>query len=201
MKKVLLAVGAFAAMHSVAVAGGDIAPVEPAVAVPVVADENENEGIYIGLAYSYMSHDIDYAGLGTRAEMDFNGVILELGYQFNEYVSVEGRYATTIGDDIDDIASSSEATGWGLFVKPMLPLSERATVYGLLGYSKTDTSNTLDITGVDFDEDGLSWGGGFALDMNEDFTVFGEYVRWYDDTVGGYDHVVDGFSLGVTYQF
>jgi len=201
MKKILLAAGALVAMNSLAIAGGDIAPVEPAVAVPAVADNNDDEGLYAGIAYSYMSHDIDYAGAGTRAEMDFNGMMLEIGYQFNKYVAVEGRYATTIGDDLDDWATSSEASAWGLFVKPMLPLSQRATVYGLLGYSMTETSNTLNGTGIDFDESGLSWGAGFALDMNEDLGLFIEYVRWYDDTVENYDHVVDGLSLGVTYQF
>jgi len=200
MRRVIATAGMLMAIHSMAVAGGDIAPVEPAVVVPVVED-NDKEGIYAGIAYSYMSHDIDYVGAATRAEMDFNGVMLELGYQFNKYVSVEGRYSTSIGDDIDDLASSSDVSAWGLFVKPMLPLSQRATVYGLVGYSKTDASNTLNVTGIDIDESGFSWGLGFSLDMDEDWTLFGEYIRWYDDGVDQYDHVVDGFGVGVFYRF
>ena len=200
MKKTLTALSAFITIQSMAVAGGDIAPAAPAVVAPVV-QENDKEGIYAGISYSYMSHDIDYMGAGTRAEMDFNGVMLELGYQFNKYVAVEGRYSTTIGDDIDSLASSSEASAYGLFVRPMLPLSRRATVYGLIGYSQTDTSNTLNGTGIDFNKGGFSWGGGFSLDMDEEWTLFAEYIRWYDDGVNEYDHVVDGFGVGISYRF
>jgi opacity protein-like surface antigen len=201
MKRLHIALATAAVAATMATAGGDIAPVEPAVAVPpVVQDKKDADFFYVGIAYDYLSHDIDHKGGTTVAEMDFNSVMLQVGYQYNEYIAVEGRYAFTIGDDIDDLANSSDVTTYGIFLKPMLPLSQRAHVYGLAGFSYADASNDVAYASS-VDDSGFSWGGGFALDVTEDLTGYVEYVRWFDDSTTHYDHVIDGFNLGLTYSF
>jgi len=200
MKKGLLVLGAFSVLGSTLMAGGDIAPVEPAVAVPVV-QEKSDRGFYAGIAYSYFSHDIDQAGAFIKRELDFHAVTLEAGYQYNKYIAAELRYITTIGDtDIDEYANSADATVWALYLKPMLNLSKRAKIYALLGYADTDASNDLDYD-TSVSDNGFSWGAGFSLDMTEDWTLFTEYTRFYDDTNNHYDHAVDSVNFGVSYRF
>ena len=202
MKKGLLALWAFAALSSSLMAGGDIAPVEPAVAVPMV-QENEDSGFYAGISYSYYSHDIDRAGAFTKAELDFHAVMLQAGYQYNEYIAAELRYITTIGDaDIDDIANSADATVLALYLKPMFYVSKKdgVNLYALLGYAKTDSNNDI-VYDTSLDESGFSWGAGMRVEMNEDWSLFADYTRFYDDTSSHYEHAVDSVNFGVNYQF
>ena len=54
MKKLTLSLTAILAMSTFAVAGGDIAPMEPVVNTPVVVEEvSTGGGLYIGIAYGY----------------------------------------------------------------------------------------------------------------------------------------------------
>ena len=68
----------------------------------IYEDVPEDKGFYVGLGYSHLSHDIDFEGSGIHTELDFNGVMLDVGYKFNPYIAVEGRYNVSLGDELDD---------------------------------------------------------------------------------------------------
>jgi hypothetical protein len=71
MKKLNLSLAAIFAMGTFAVAGGDIAPVEPVVEEPVVVESTGN--FYLGLAYGYMTANEDYtSGPVTVNQVDEN---------------------------------------------------------------------------------------------------------------------------------
>jgi len=160
----------------------------------------EDKGIYLGLAYSHLSHDLDVEGTGIYRELDFNAVMFEVGYKFNPYVAVTGRYNFSLGDsDSDNLMDSADLSVFSLFVKPMYPIAPEMDIYVLLGYSLTDASYDSSI--LSLDEGAFSWGAGASYDMTEDFSVFAEYTQFYNDTLNGFDHVVDGFNLGVNYKF
>ncbi len=57
MKKITSSIVAALAVSTFAVAGGDIAPVEPVVETPMV-EEVSTGGFYAGIAYSLMGSDI-----------------------------------------------------------------------------------------------------------------------------------------------
>ena len=160
----------------------------------------EDKGIYLGLAYSHLSHDLDVEGTGIYRELDFNAVMFEVGYKFNPYVAVTGRYNFSLGDsDSDNLMDSADLSVFSLFVKPMYPIAPEMDIYLLLGYSFVDGSYSNNA--VSLSESSFSWGAGASYDMTEDFSVFAEYTYLYGDTNNGFDHVVDSFNIGLMYKF
>jgi hypothetical protein len=203
MKKIGLSIAAFACLNTLVYAGGDIMPVEPATATPVVVeDEHDDDGFYVGLAYAYMSHDADRHLATSGSETDFSGAAIQLGYKFNQYVAVEGRYAMSIGGANEDYLQleNEEMNVMGLYVKPMYPISPELDIYALLGYAVTDFSNDGNVYAID-SEGGFSWGLGGSMDLTEDVSLFVDYAVYYDDTLDGFDYVVDGFNVGASYRF
>ena len=91
MKKLNLSLVTVLAMSTFAIAGGDIAPVEPEVMVdtPMVV---EDKGPYIGIAYGYEKVRIDKAtGGSSLLDEKFASIMLDAGYKFNSNIAIEGR--------------------------------------------------------------------------------------------------------------
>ena len=183
MKKVSLSIVALLAMNTFAVAGGDFtAPVEPQVNIPEV--EESTGSFYVGAGYSYINLDADIV------EHDSDATLLLAGYNFNQYIAVEARYAG-LTDSIDNAA---------IYAKPMYPIGDAAKVYALLGYGETTYDN-----GTSSSENGFQWGLGANYAVTENIGVFADYTNFYDDT--GFDGqtlndvTVDSVNVGVTYTF
>ncbi len=179
MKKVTLSIIAAVAMNTFAIAGGDISPVEPQITIPEVSESTGS--FYVGAGYSYMNLDA-----GT--EHDGDATLLLAGYNFNQYIGVEARYAG-LTDCLENAA---------IYVKPMYPFGA-ASVYALLGYGETSYDNGAS----DDSEDGFQWGLGANYAVTENIGVFADYTNLYDDTFAGStaDVTVDAINLGVTYTF
>ena len=180
MKKVTLSIIAALAMNTFAFAGGDISPVEPEITVPEVSESTGS--FYVGAGYSYMNLDA-----GT--EHDGDATLLLAGYNFNQYIGVEARYAG-LTDCLENAA---------IYVKPMYPIGD-ANVYALLGYGETSYDNGV----VDNSENGFQWGLGANYAVTENISVFADYTNLYDDSGfnnGNADVTVDSVNVGVTYTF
>lgn len=178
MKKVSLSIVALLAMNTFTFAGGDFTtPVEPEVTIPEV-DESTGS-FYVGAGYSYMNLD-------AVTEHDGDEVLLLAGYNFNEYIGVEARYAGLT----DCLANTA------IYVKPMYPIDD-AKVYALLGYGETTYDNGV----VDNSESGFQWGLGANYAVTENIGLFADYTNLYDDTFAGVDSTVDAINVGVTYTF
>ena len=233
MKNIVLSAVAVLAMSSFAVAGGDIAPVEEPVVVveePVMTDG----GFYLGLAYSFMNatqtiqdDGSDWADndILTLTDLEINTGMLQVGYKFNSYVAVEGRY--WFGGN-DTIGAWPDATGidrqvdadvdtWGIYVKPMYPVTDAFDIYALLGYA----DNSYELSAItsagnvsinpDADISGFSWGIGAAYSFNENISLFVDYTVLYDDedtVLDSYtnrdlvlENEIDAINVGVTYKF
>ena len=202
MKKFTLSVAAVIAMSSFAIAGGDIAPVEePMVVAPMVEDYSS---FYVGLGYSFISADID----GTE-EGDAYSLIA--GYNYNQYIAIEGRYTETVGDmDVSGDLSSlhhpdgdydREVTSAAIYIKPQYPVTEEFSIYALLGYGSVDARLTS--------EDGFQWGLGAKYMFTENIGVYADYISLYDgdmDNVENFanntwDSEITSTNIGVTYSF
>ncbi len=227
MKNIVLSAVAVFAMSSFAVAGGDItAPEEPMVDVPEVMEvEVVDQGFYIGLGYGSLSGEETYRynpGLGEvefeEDSRDFDQLLLQAGYKYNQYVAFEGRYWFGMNDlsgsfydegFLYDTDASLDA--WGLYVKPMYPVTPEFDVYALLGYATSTLTEDVFIPGGtltrDTDLDGFSWGLGVSYTFNESIIIFADYVSLYNDTVdydvwnASSDFEVDTVNIGVSYQF
>ena len=220
MKNIVLSTVAVLAMSSFAVAGGDIAPVEePMVVVeePVVS----TGGLYLGIAYGFMNAEIvdtTYPRGGVLTENvldeDFSSIMLQAGYDFNQYVGIEGRYwfgldsDTTLFTGDENIPADVTVDAWGIYLKPMYPVSDAFNVYALLGYAGAD----LEVSDGDYtfktdSVDGFSWGLGAEYRFTEAVGLFVDYVSIYDDTEdfdngeGNTEATISSFNLGVNYRF
>lgn len=203
MKKIVLSLGAFVAMSSLVFAGGDIEPVEPVVAAPVVMGSSTGN-FYLGLgmgAVSARDSSLDMSFTSSKTGQDRLGNIVFLaGYEVNQYVAVEGRYSTTFTKE--DIV---EMDSWSLFVKPQYPVSEDFSLYALLGYGgvKMDAVNNAN---VDVDDSGFQWGLGASYAIGENYTIFFDYTSLASNMNGVYyngalEVDADALTLGVTYKF
>lgn len=218
MKKLTLSLVAIAAISTFSVAGGDIAPVEPVVETPVVV---ENPGrFYVGLGYGYFDQTSDnvtllHQNIGN-IEVETDNILFQAGYQINPYVAVEARYWLGIGDasithlDGSSTDESGDYSSWGIYVKPMYPVSDNFNIYAMLGYGST----TLDVdNGSYWDTDEFSWGLGAEFGVTENVFIFADYVNL--GTADSFDLYHNGneisnvgadidlytFNFGVTYKF
>ena len=218
MKNIVLSAVAVLAMSSFAVAGGDIAPVEvPMVVEPVIDDS----GFYLGLAYSALNMTNEYETYRysyTDFDKSLDEVMVQAGYKFNSYVAVEGRYWFGLSGDTQwpeyyeqyGVADTT-VDAWGIYVKPMYPVTEEFDIYALLGYASSniaidDFGNVSNLTS-DVDLDGFSWGLGAAYSFTENLSVFVDYVSLYNEShFESYadvesDTTIDTWNFGVTYKF
>jgi len=216
MKKLTLSIAAIAAMGTFAVAGGDIAPVEPVVETPAVVEAPSDAGFYVGGAYGLAKYSLDISKgpVSISGDENFNEFMILAGYKINQYVAIEGRYWFGSADDIDWLGNGSSYNtsidAWGIYVKPMYPVTDAVDVYALLGYGSVDSTiktPNADIVGsANGSDDGISWGLGASYAVNDNVGVFVDWIRNYDDTVTynnniDVDETIDTLNFGVTYKF
>ena len=200
MKKIALSTLVIVMMSSFGFAGGDI---EPVVAVPLV--EEDVSPFYVGLGLSNVStrnsrellnffHDNDSEETGD--------ILLMAGYEFNQYLAVEGRYMNSMfGED------ALTRDSWGVYVKPQYPVSEAFTLYALLGYGGLNADGK-GLWNVSVDDTGFQWGVGASYDLNAHFSIFIDYVNIANDMDADilFDAPFvkidsDALSVGLSYHF
>ena len=210
MKKFTLSIAAVIAMGTFAIAGGDIAPVEPIVETPVVIEDNS--AFYLGLGYGSLTQTSDNISTlyGVDAEWDVDTLLFQAGYQYNKYIAVEGRYWLGIGDATQsetgqpDVDISGDFTAWGIYIKPMYPFGD-FSVYGLLGYASVELEAD---SGTYWNTDEFSWGLGAQYAFADNFLVFVDYVDMgraddfdFNGETATADISIDTINFGVTYKF
>ena len=209
MKNITLSLVAIAAVSTFAIAGGDIAPVEPAEEVVVV---EEMGNFYLGLAYTVMGDSYTRTPVGTdpkNFDDTVSDIMFQAGYQFNDYIAVEGRYWANVSDlDVVNQAgqgySLAGADAWGLYVKPMYPVTDTFDVYALLGYGGF-SHNSEKLNGGN----GFSWGVGASYSVTESVDLFIDYTSIYNDSrdfknngvAVTKDLDIDTINFGVSYNF
>ena len=183
-------------------AGGDVAPIEEPVLAPVV----DNSAFYIGLGVGQAAINDDQ----TVEEITSTMVMLQAGYQYNDYVALEGRVSFGFNTDYDpgNTGNTSgeydnDISSWGIYVKPMYPVTEAFDIYALLGYGGVQLGN---LESGDAYESGFQWGLGAQYEVMENVLIFADYVRLYDDV--GFESRAqledvnsDAWTLGVSYRF
>ena len=211
MKKITNSLMSVLVMSTLGYAGGNeaITEVVPVTIEPVI----DSSAFYVGLGVSNMSLRNDV----SDEEFTSLGVMLQLGYQINEYLAVEGRYTRNVGDleydqgktanpNYDDYPA--DFSNMGIYLKPMYAV-ESFNVYALLGYGQVELTNIpLGGAGISADraESGFQWGLGASYDVTESTAIFVDYVRFYDDK--GFDFrastadvASEAWTLGVSYRF
>jgi opacity protein-like surface antigen len=128
--------------------------------------------------------------------------MIQVGYNFNEYIALEGRFSQTLGDlSIDHAPDGGDLSNIALYVKPQYMVGDRFTLYGLLGYGQV----TFDSGISDQSEDGFQYGAGISMMATDSIGLYVDYTRLYDDdnfeTVRHKDITVDAVNIGLYYSF
>ena len=194
------------------------APVAVPVPVPVpeplpvkVLEQITPLGFYVALGLTAARYEPNCGCRGTGAVDKTAGIVGRAGYDFNEFVGVEARGIRTNWK-----ADGGKFKHYGIFVKPMYPVSKDINIYGLAGLAQTKTENRgrRQFT----DANGFAWGAGLEYDLGSDHAKEGRYSRAFDgygDQEGGwglfadYERLLqksgspdlDAISAGVTYDF
>ena len=206
MKRIVLSV---AVMSSLAFAGGGFKDVEPAVEPVIAVVVEEVSPFYVGLGLSAVStRDGSLDIFSETGGQDRTGdILLMAGYEFNQYIAVEGRYMTSVFDE--DVLTRDS---WGIYAKPTYPVNDAFSVYALLGYGGLTVdgkgSALIPANRSDVDDSGFQWGLGGSYAATENISIFADYVSIATDMdadifMGSLLKEVssDAFTLGVTYNF
>jgi len=213
MKKILIAAAVAAVLGSSAEAGGDIVPVVP------VASSGQSCW-YVGVggsARSLYGGDLDWTSDSTAGQDKVGDLFAVAGCRFHKYLAVEGR----VGKSFFDL-DYSDSWYASIFLKPIYDVTEDFSVYGLLGYGYIkaeyedgDVPGPADKIGDTIVSTGsFQWGLGASYDINEDWTIFADYVwmlndksmsprkLYHYDAPGRWDHLsIDSINVGVLYHF
>ena len=184
-----------------------VAP-EPVIA-PIPVKDIKANGFYAGLGIAASRYNPGCkSGCGTGIDKTV-GLMARVGYDFNQYIGIEAR-----GIKTNWKADGGQVEHAGLFIKPMLPVSDSTNIYGLVGVAKTKTRGSLQTTNAE----SLALGAGVEVDLSQDTPKDGRYNRAFDgkgDQEKGlglfadYERMVvksgapdlDAVSAGVTYDF
>ncbi len=158
----------------------------------------EGNGFYGGAGAGL--YYVDFDGL----DFDESAPTVRLfgGYQLNEYVAFEAGYSNLFeaSGDVAGLDVEVDGTALDLSVRPMLPLTEDLTAYGVLGWADYDFDISISdgVTTVsDSDSDSeLHYGLGGAWRVNDTWAVRGEWIM-----VDVSDADFGMFSLSATYNF
>ena len=148
-------------------------------------------------------------------------IMLQAGYKFNPYIAIEGRYLFGLDDSLEGgIAEHFGATvdvstdAWGIYLKPMYPVTDAFDIYALIGYGSTEYDVTTEHKGIEGSLaesfDGFTWGLGASYAFTENISIFADYTRMYDNTTDyvapngmalNFDDTIDIVNIGLTYNF
>jgi len=190
-------------------------PIPPVVVVtpPPPAPKPKKDivanGLYVGLGLSAARFDPSCNCPTGNSTDKTAGVVGRIGYDINKYIGIEAR-----GIKTNWKSDGGKVEHVGVFLKPMIPVSNQANIYGLAGYAKTKTKGKLQKV----DAKALAWGAGIEYDLSADKAKDGRYSRVFDgagDQEGGlgvfadYERLIqksdspdlDTVNIGLTYDF
>ena len=198
IKNITTSTIAFALLSTFAMAGGDIAPMEPQLNMPEMLEEPVSDtNFYLGLGYSYIKMQDDT----LNNEITGDAITAIIGYNLHRHLALEGRYSATLGDLSTDAGDQSwDMSNVALYLKPQYSINQ-IKLYGLLGYGQVTLDN-----GASHSEDGFQWGLGASFAATDTVEVFVDYTSLYDDD--GFDDFTlnneiytDSITIGINYNF
>jgi len=184
----------------------------PVVAAPAPVIAPKVKKMYVGLDLLCGRFETNSGACSCLGD-----VVAKLGYNFNKYIGVEGRLGYGVSSaDHDGGGESEMKENYGIYLKPQLPLSDKVSLFGLLGYAKAKVESTAGTSGGlagTLDEDSPSFGLGFEFAVNDSWSIVAEGVRILhsvEASSGTYtpapspaedDINLDTYGLGVNYKF
>jgi opacity protein-like surface antigen len=181
----------------------------PVVVAPTPVKHINPSGFYAGLGIAAAQYTPNCSCPGKNGKDKTAGVMARVGYDFNQYIGIEARGIRTNWK-----SNGGKIKHGGIFVKPMLPVTDQTNIYGLAGFAKTKTQGSLQKTNAS----GLALGVGVEVDLSKDTPKEGRYGRTFDGkgnqekglgVFADYERLLiksgapklDAVSAGLTYDF
>lgn len=143
-----------------------------------------NAGAYVGTNVTA----IDFSGV------ELNAVQLVIGNQLNEFVGIELRAGTGLGDDNVNGVTVELDSIYGGYLTLTAPISDSLAVYAIAGNTWAEaTASTYDGYSASAKDDNESFGMGVRFNARESMTIKAEWMNYGDD--------VDGVSVGIQANF
>jgi opacity protein-like surface antigen len=170
--------------------------------------EGDN-GLYLGLGYASTNIDVTIDNISERdqklLDSSTDSIILQLGYDFNANLGVEGRYyANNSGIAFDyylggtPLEGTYKAETFAVYAKPQYNMGV-LTIYGLLGMASNDyTVRNLVSPGNDTL---FSWGGGAKFNVTQSLGLFVDYTDLGETEDALTDTGLNSWNIGVSYKF
>jgi len=169
-----------------------------------LTEEDEQPGFYVGIGYGSLRINNDT----TNEELSSGTIMGQLGYTYNQYIGLEGRYYYGISDpsyskgtDVSFTGIDATMSAWGIYAKPSFPIGP-VKIYGLLGFGSVMLEESIyKTTGSSF-----QYGGGIQFAFSKSTSFFVDYVKLYDDSDFESSYATnkinsDVISFGVSYKF
>ena len=158
-------------------------------------------GFYLGGGISSLrigADNIDTSDVDARVSV--YGLNLIGGYEFNKNIALEGRFAFNIQDWGDE---ENDTTAFSLFAKPIYPVNDIFSIYGLIGFGNIK----IDGDGFSDSDSGFQWGLGASATIQDNISAFVDYTQLWNDNKFDEDDlydenlIVDVITVGLTYKF
>ena len=167
-----------------------VKPKKEQIKVPTT---HNNSGVYLGIGGAITQYDTNCncSTKGKSGTDKTGGVVAKVGYDINKYIGIEARgIKTSLNDD------GGKVTHYGAYVKPMLPIGDKARAYALVGYGKSKTSGHLRKTDVD----GLAWGLGMDYKVTDKISAFVDYQKLINKSDSNAPKL-NALNVGANYNF
>ncbi|MCG9575068.1 porin family protein [Vibrio tubiashii] len=172
-------------------------------------------------ATAVQAHEGYYAGAGYQAA-DFklkdldrkfaaHTLNLNVGYDFNEYLAVEGRIGVPMSSEKQswnkDSIEGKPTTSYAVFGKGTLPLTDMFSVYALAGYGKSGYKFDANLPSLEakgdakFDKASLQYAAGVEVNFTQNIAMTAEYGVYGSGKNYDAKYDIKGFNLGLKYKF
>lgn len=145
---------------------------------------------YAGALLAYTASEYSHSSLNSSSEANPLLLQSQLGYYFNDYVALEGRYGVSAGRSGD---ISIDRLG-SLLVKGNLPVTEQIAIYALAGVS----SAKLDQQDVGSSSES---GSSFGLGLHYAFSNRSAITLEYLSSLSTDSAKIGGVSTAFQYRF
>jgi opacity protein-like surface antigen len=184
------------------------------IAMPSLTNATEsNTWFYFGIDHHSGTHTANIPSPTTlsadTSDLKLNGIKFKMGLYLAEDIAIEASVLTGTGGDsksvVDTFIGPTTQTTeidhiLSLFFKGDLPLSDKAKLYGLIGFSSgkftTQQPATYPASLVHSDS-GVSYGVGASYQATEKVFINAEYVMYWSEL----DDEHTAINLGLTRRF
>ena len=128
-----------------------------------MAEDNNRSKFYLGAGGNF-----NFLKSGSLSESGSIGSSMNIGYDFNDYVSIEFRKATSLMSEASVLLDDSMS----LYVKGKYPINDTLGVYLLTGFAKTEVSSGINNVVSDT---GIAYGLGMDYKMSTSISFYTDY--------------------------